>query len=31
MPDGRLEPHRLTPFAVVEGDSVSYPQGSLGG
>jgi uncharacterized protein (DUF488 family) len=31
MPDGRLEPHRLTPFAVVDGDSVSYPQGSLGG
>ncbi len=29
MPDGRLERHRLTPFAVVEGDSVAYPQGSL--
>jgi uncharacterized protein (DUF488 family) len=33
MPDGRLEPHRLTPFAVVEGDRITYPprQGSLGG
>jgi uncharacterized protein (DUF488 family) len=30
MPDGRLEPHRLTPFAVVDGDSITYPgQGSL--
>jgi uncharacterized protein (DUF488 family) len=30
MPDGRLEPHRLTPFAVVEGEQITYPgQGSL--
>lgn len=30
MPDGRLERHRLTPFAVVDGDRVTYPgQGSL--
>jgi uncharacterized protein (DUF488 family) len=25
MPDGRLEQHRLTPFAVVDGDAVTYP------
>jgi uncharacterized protein (DUF488 family) len=25
MPDGRLEPHRLTPFAVVDGERLSYP------
>jgi len=30
MPDGRLEQHRLTPFAVVDGDAVTYPQPSLG-
>lgn len=24
MPDGRLEEHRLTPFATVEGDTVTY-------
>jgi uncharacterized protein (DUF488 family) len=30
MPDGRLEPHRMTPFAVVEGERITYPgQGSL--
>ena len=30
MPDGRLERHRLTSFAVLEGTEVSYPgQGSL--
>jgi uncharacterized protein (DUF488 family) len=30
MPDGRLERHRLTPFAVVEGETITYPgQGSL--
>ena len=29
MPDGRLEEHRLTPFAVVEGDAVTYPGASL--
>jgi len=30
MPDGRLQDHRLTPFAVVEGKTVTYPgQGSL--
>ena len=25
MPNGRLAEHRLTPFAVVDGDSVTYP------
>jgi uncharacterized protein (DUF488 family) len=25
MPDGRLEPHRLTPFAVVDGERITYP------
>jgi uncharacterized protein (DUF488 family) len=32
MPDGRLEPHRLTPFAVLDGERITYPpaQGSLG-
>jgi uncharacterized protein (DUF488 family) len=32
MPDGRLEAHRLTPFAAVEGDRITYPpsQRSLG-
>jgi uncharacterized protein (DUF488 family) len=25
MPDGRLEGHRLTPFAVPEGDRIRYP------
>jgi uncharacterized protein (DUF488 family) len=25
MPDGRLAEHRLTPFAVVDGDSLTYP------
>ena len=25
MPDGRLEQHRLTPFAVSEGDRLTYP------
>jgi uncharacterized protein (DUF488 family) len=29
MPDGRLERHRMTPFAVVEGDGVTYPGASL--
>ena len=31
MPDGRLQPHRLTPFAVVDDDGhITYPgQGSL--
>jgi uncharacterized protein (DUF488 family) len=29
MPDGRLEQHRLTPFALVEGESVTYPGASL--
>ena len=30
MPDGRLERHRPTPFAVVEGETITYPgQGSL--
>ena len=30
MPDGRLERHRLTPFAVVEDEAITYPgQGSL--
>jgi uncharacterized protein (DUF488 family) len=29
MPDGRLEQHRLTPFAVVEGDAVTYPDASF--
>jgi uncharacterized protein (DUF488 family) len=29
MPDGRLQEHRLTPFAVVEGQSVTYPGGTL--
>jgi uncharacterized protein (DUF488 family) len=29
MPDGRLEQHRLTPFAVVAGDAVTYPGASL--
>ena len=23
--DGRLEEHRLTPFAVVDGDRIEYP------
>ncbi|MGH2963410.1 MAG: DUF488 family protein [Solirubrobacterales bacterium] len=27
MPDGRLERHRLTPFAVVDGPLVIYPGG----
>jgi len=25
MPDGRLEPHRLTPFAVRDGERLTYP------
>jgi uncharacterized protein (DUF488 family) len=25
LPDGRLEAHRLTPFALVEGDRITYP------
>jgi uncharacterized protein (DUF488 family) len=29
MPDGRLEQHRLTPFAVVKEDAVTYPGASL--
>ncbi len=29
MPDGRLQEHRLTPFAVVEGQRVTYPGGTL--
>jgi uncharacterized protein (DUF488 family) len=31
MPDGRVEQHRLTPFAVVDGERITYPpaQGSL--
>ena len=29
MPDGRLEQHRLTPFAIVEGEAVTYPGASL--
>jgi uncharacterized protein (DUF488 family) len=29
MPDGRLEQHRLTPFAVVDGDTVTYPGSGL--
>jgi len=31
MPDGRTEPHRLTPFAVAEGERLTYPpeQGAL--
>jgi uncharacterized protein (DUF488 family) len=29
MPDGRLEQHRLTPFAIVDGATVSYPGASL--
>jgi uncharacterized protein (DUF488 family) len=29
MPDGRLEQHRLTPFAVVDGDAVTYPGSAL--
>ena len=30
MPDGRSEPHRLTPFAAVDGHAITYPgQGSL--
>jgi uncharacterized protein (DUF488 family) len=30
MPDGRLQEHRLTPFAVLDGDSLTYPgQGQL--
>jgi uncharacterized protein (DUF488 family) len=31
-PDGRVEAHRLTEFALVDGDSLTYPppQGSLG-
>ena len=30
-PDGRLHPHELTPFAVVDGERVTYPpeQGAL--
>jgi uncharacterized protein (DUF488 family) len=33
MPDGRREPHRLTPFAVVDGGRITYPpsQGTLAG
>lgn len=27
MPDGRLERHRLTPFAVAEGEAITYPGG----
>ena len=30
MPDGHIEEHRLTPFATVEGEQITYPgQGSL--
>lgn len=29
MPDGRAEEHRLTPFVVVEGETVTYPGGGL--
>ena len=29
MPDGRLEQHRLTPFAIAEGGAVTYPGASL--
>jgi uncharacterized protein (DUF488 family) len=30
MPDGRLDEHRLTSFAVVDGDAITYPgQGAL--
>ena len=25
LSDGRIEPHRLTPFAVADGDTVTYP------
>jgi hypothetical protein len=27
MPDGRVERHRLTPFAVVAGETITYPGG----
>jgi uncharacterized protein (DUF488 family) len=32
MPDGRADPHRLTPFAVVDGERITYPprQATLG-
>jgi uncharacterized protein (DUF488 family) len=29
MPDGRVSPHRLTPFARVEGTAITYPPESL--
>lgn len=29
MPDGRSEPHRLTPFAATDGDTVTYPASRL--